>query len=1103
MGEKMEISLKLVSKLIIVICILSQSFFMVPSTDGYENSSIIKTAQIPHFIQTVDSIGLVGTYSQITKDSLGNPIISYVDHSLGKLKLAKWDGNEWKIEILDPTNRTEGPHSLSVNPQGYPSISYCKMSSTPYTLNLASYNGSSWKIENIDHTTENWNYIESSMQYDNFGNPHIVYSLNTTLVKYAYWNGSIWIKKTLDRNGSKPILTIGKDNLLRICFYDSNNSCIKYGIKNGEAWKFQTIMNNVATSRATTWLSMDLDSNNYPHILYTKMVANSWDSYVKYIKWNGSNWIDETVDSDTDSGFNYHSLKMDKNDIPHVTYHKWNPNYDDLMYGTKINGNWSVKSLDSNGIVGEFSSLTIAEYSEYSVLHISYYDDTNSALKYVKISPTIPSSPINLRTHSGDNFINILWHPPISDGGFQIVAYNIYRGNESGILSLIASVNSTECNYNDTTLTYGQEYFYKISACNIIGESGLSNEIKVFLISKPSLPLNFTCVSGDSFIKLNWNEPAFNGGSTIRHYNIYRGERDSHPKKIRSVDDDIFYYNDTTVVNGVNYTYYISAVNMVGESSPSNSIGCTSYGLPSPPSNIQYISGNQFANITWIPPNYDGGSKINGYKIYRKLENVNYVCLDFTIFSWYNDTNLINGINYQYYITALNIIGESFDSNIISLIPQTTPTSPQNLSIISGDGCVTLKWSPPISDGGSKIVQYIIIRTNLKNNQKIEHSISHTDFLFKDTSVENGKEYMYSVIARNGVGNGKKSPNITVVPIGQPTSPKNLYGYSSNSTVTLYWEMPTYDGGNNISTFHIERGTNKDEMQTKYSISALYMQFIDINVTNGVTYFYRVIADNNNYVSFPSKIIRIIPSTIPSNPRNFTYTRGNGDINLSWEKPIFNGGSELIYYNLYESENHSEYRLIAKINIDLKRYYISSITVGIPYRYMLKAVNIIGESEGSISNHVTPLKHPSNPKNIQFKIIDEVVFFSWNAPDDLGGANEVGYKIYRKNIEEDYYQLICETDNLSYIDTMIEIGYTYHYKISSFNEIGESNPLEIEIEVPKKDKNDVLTVFVIVAIGFLIVMLILLISVGKYFQKDLLLKFLDIKGKIYKTHSKK
>ena len=74
------------------------------------------------------------------------------------------------------------------------------------------------------------------------------------------------------------------------------------------------------------------------------------------------------------------------------------------------------------------------------------------------------------------------------------------------------------------------------------------------------------------------------GKDTVTQYNIYR-----NGAFITSVPATQLYYNDTNVVNGQTYTYYVTAVNSVGENEKSNEVQAT------PGSEVPEIQ------IFWLP----------------------------------------------------------------------------------------------------------------------------------------------------------------------------------------------------------------------------------------------------------------------------------------------------------------------------------------------------------------------------------------------------------------------------------------------------------------------------------------------------------------------
>ena len=85
------------------------------------------------------------------------------------------------------------------------------------------------------------------------------------------------------------------------------------------------------------------------------------------------------------------------------------------------------------------------------------------------IPRTFPTAPVGLTAIANTSQVSLNWSVPTSNGGSSIIDYNIYRStSETGNYSLIASHSGLT--YNDTELTNGQTYWYKVSAVNGLGQ---------------------------------------------------------------------------------------------------------------------------------------------------------------------------------------------------------------------------------------------------------------------------------------------------------------------------------------------------------------------------------------------------------------------------------------------------------------------------------------------------------------------------------------------------------------------------------------------------------------------------------------------------------
>ncbi len=283
-------------------------------------------------------------------------------------------------------------------------------------------------------------------------------------------------------------------------------------------------------------------------------------------------------------------------------------------------------------------------------------------------------------------------------------------------------------------------YFFGVE-----GRESKSSFFSPALRELPAAPMNLTAYPGDGYVLLKWNAPAYDGGNRIESYYIYRNDN-----RIASVSSEQMWYKDEDVKNGVTYYYYVTAVNLEGEGEKSKAVYATPISPPGPPDHIVAEIGSSYVNLSWRVPKDNGGAAIIKYMVYRDGEFMASVVL-----TWYNDTNIIKGMNYTYQVSAVNSAGEGHMSDKIHVTPAEPPGAPQNLTYKMGREYVNLSWGPPGDDGGVPIRKYCIYR-----NGNFIGEVSPSHLWYNDTPLSYGT-YMYSVVACNDIGMGNQS-QITV-----------------------------------------------------------------------------------------------------------------------------------------------------------------------------------------------------------------------------------------------------------------------------------------------------------------------------------------------------
>lgn len=190
-------------------------------------------------------------------------------------------------------------------------------------------------------------------------------------------------------------------------------------------------------------------------------------------------------------------------------------------------------------------------------------------------------------------------------------SYNVYRSTTAGGEGNIPyQVSQTGTSYNDSSLTSGTTYYYKVVAIGPGGEGAFSNEASATVGTAPlAVPSSLTAIpasnNGQS-IAVAWT--AVTGATS---YNLYRstGPVSTYPGYPGA---GILYltgltgttYADTNVQYGPTYNYYVCAVNAAGQGTQSNTASATliGFGVSAGPTSLTVMRGTVAAVTFTVTP---------------------------------------------------------------------------------------------------------------------------------------------------------------------------------------------------------------------------------------------------------------------------------------------------------------------------------------------------------------------------------------------------------------------------------------------------------------------------------------------------------------------
>ena len=254
--------------------------------------------------------------------------------------------------------------------------------------------------------------------------------------------------------------------------------------------------------------------------------------------------------------------------------------------------------------------------------------------------------------------------------------------------------------------------------------------------------------------------------------------------------------------------------------------------------------------------------------------------------------------------------------------------------------------------------------------------------------------YAFRVTASNAAGSSLPSEaTLPVQPLNlSPAPPIDVRVKPGNSEVEVFWEA------SNISTQF------PDTAYQVYSDPGNFRCLVIVparscsvqGLTRGTNYIFRVRALSGggwSAWSRPSDSVRIPQA--PSPPVEISGLPGSGQVQVSWNAPVSDGGSPISGYTVTASPGGQICSTMGALTCT-----VTGLTNGTSYIFTVTATNSAGTSQPSeSSDSVVPTESISKPPKITdlaVKSRKRRVIVTWSPPTNLGGSDSVSYQ-YRIN----------------------------------------------------------------------------------------------------------
>ncbi|VDN97428.1 unnamed protein product [Rodentolepis nana] len=527
---------------------------------------------------------------------------------------------------------------------------------------------------------------------------------------------------------------------------------------------------------------------------------------------------------------------------------------------------------------------------------------------------------------------------------------------------------------------------------------------------------------------------------------------------------------------------------------------------------VNDVDSNE-VTLSWMKPRKDGGSKVTGYVVeYMPINGEEWIKAPSTKDTTATVGGLKKGEKYLFRVSAKNAAGTGEPSQatrpVLCKPKYDAPDAPGSLHVDDVDkDQVTLSWAPPLRDGGSKIVGFIVEKKKLGDGDwsKAASLPANTASATIDNLEPNGN-YEFRVRAVNAAGPSDPSTPTNLVQLqakknkrliergcmsccfdinyyfyfhsAKPKGPEevNVKDVRANSC-TVEWSPSKDDGGSPVTGYAVEMC---DESTGIWSpvIEKIKDNSVKVsNLTSGHRYKFRVAAINDLGRSEPTETLL---STVAKNPFGlflsiYTFLQhiliyspdaprsvkiadyDKNFVELTWEPPESDGGNPVQGYIVEKRNPKGEWIKALPGILPGTNATITGLEPGREYEFRVAAVNEGGQGDFSRSTmpHLMKDKICELPAGAPDGLnVDKVnkngVRLSWKKPRHDGGTPITGYIVEKLDESGEWIPVKSTTEPQAFIP--MKEGEKAQYRVRAVNEEGEGEPSRPTLPVTAEDQ---------------------------------------------------
>ena len=433
---------------------------------------------------------------------------------------------------------------------------------------------------------------------------------------------------------------------------------------------------------------------------------------------------------------------------------------------------------------------------------------------------------------------------------------------------------------------------------------------------------------------------------------------------------------------------------------------------------------------------------------------------------------------------SVGLTGEPLEPRLAlagqSLVPAVAvPGSPLDVRAVGGNANVAVSWTPPASNGGGVITDYLIEYSRDGGGSWNRYDDGNSAVTRANVAgLPGGTAYQFRVAAVNVAGTSAASaPSPAVTPRTVPGAASNVVaaavvpvgppGVAPPSSVSVTWSPPASDGGFLVTRYFVECSRDAGSTWQRIpedrsgAVPRVAYSGTSASITGlpaGVGHVFRVTAMNfagRGPASVASS--EVVPFSTPSAPTGLWGWSVGSRVNLAWTAPAATGGAPITDYVVeYRGASESTWTTFADGTSARPLATVAGLVEGKDYVFRVSAVNRAGPGAASIdSQRLTPRPLPDTPTGLSAQFGDRQVSLSWTAPADTGGLPITRYVVqYLSRGRWVEFRDSTPTPTgvppaTSATVTGLTNGFGYTFRVAAVNAAGTGRPAWSQVVTPR------------------------------------------------------